>query len=455
MVEPQDEVSLRELYLILRDGLAWIVGVSFAVALITFLIMFLQPDRYEATASVRVAPLQLQNQTLQNGQVQQGMLDVNSVTQMGFDAFRTIAMSHAVLAATLKAAPSVPADLTPKRLAGQVSVSQVSGNGSDPLIVSQSVTMRDPKLAAGLANAWAQASAEAAQSSIGKALGHIRTTVHDQLANLSSNLNDAEAKWTAFQKQDERDTLQAQLTALNNRITTAQGTLDDLQRSIARTRAEQSLLQAVVAARAEGQRADLSNQVQALRNQGVIGPTLAQQLTDAISSVPPGTVGANQDLATLVARVQLQQRTADLAGYVAQRSTIQQQLDGFAKQGSDLRSQLASQQQTAQRLQRNLDDATRAYDKIYELAPLLDIADKLAPTMASVFNAASAPEQPLGHRTAVVTVVAFVLAFFVMTVIVFLRAAVTEQTESDTPRGENPGRRPAVGPTPDEGSPTE
>jgi uncharacterized protein involved in exopolysaccharide biosynthesis len=148
-------------------------------------------------------------------------------------------------------------------------------------------------------------------------------------------------------------------------------------------------------------------------------------------------VGAGgQDLATLVARAQLQQQTADLAGYVAERATVGQQLDGFSKQASELRTTLATQQQTAQRLQRQLDSATQAYDKVSQTAPLIDIADKLVPSMAGVFNAASVPEQPVSRRSAVVTVVAFVLTFFAMVLFVFLRAAVAEDpTTEHPPRG--------------------
>lgn len=441
MGEPQDEISLRELYLIFKGGLRWILIVSFGVAVLAFAIVQLQPRRYQATATVRISPLQVQAQTLQNGQLQKDVIDINSVTQIGFDAYRTIALSHGVLASAVEATPSLPKAYGVKQLAEAGTVIKVSGGGSDPLIVSQQVTSPDPRQAAALANAWARASSDAVRTSIGTSLGSVRSTLNAQVTALSSNLNKAESNWSDFQRQDERSSLQAQLDALDTRTTTAQTTLDQLDRNIATAKAQQGVLQSVLAARSQGKPADLTAQMQALSNQGVLSPALAHQLADAIASVPGTTGLASQDLATLVARAQLQQQTADLAGYVAERSTVRQQLDGFPKQASDLRHQLAAQQQTAQELQRQLDSAQQAYDQVSRTAPLIDIADKLVPSMAGVFNAASVPEQSMRRRTAVVTAVAFVLAFFAMVLYVFVRAAVSDDDSPELPQSGPSGGR--------------
>ena len=448
MGEPQDEISLRELYLIFKGGLRWILVVSIGVAVLAFIVMRLQPERYQATATVRISPLQVQGQTLQNGQLQQNLIDVNSVTQIGFDAYRTIALSHGVLASAVEATPSLPSGFGVKQLAEAATVTKISGGGSDPLIVSQEVSTDDPQQAAALANAWGNASAEAARTSIGKALGGVRSTMNGQVTSLSSTLTQAETRWASFQKQDERTSLQAQLDSLDTRTTTAQQTLDELDRNIATAKAQQAVFQSVIDARSRGNPADLSAQMQALSNQGVLTPEMAQQLTDAIASAPGTPAVASQDLATLVARAQLQQQTANLAGYVAERQTVHQQLDGFSKQASNLRDRLATQQQTAQQLQRQLDSAQKAYDQVSQTAPLIDVADKLVPSMAGVFNAASVPERPAGRRTAVVTAVAFVLAFFAMVLFVFLRAAVAEEPENDRPHRGAPDDAHGDGPSP-------
>ena len=435
MGEPQDEISLRELYLIFKGGLRWVLTVSVVVALATFAVMLLLPKRYKASATVRLSPIQVQGQTLQNGQIQQDLIDVNSVAQMGFDGFRTIALSHAVLSSAVKATPALSADFGTKQLAQVVNVVKVSGGGTDPLMVSLDVTTADPRQAAALANAWAKASAAATRTTIGNALSGVRNTMDSQLSSLTAALNQAEAAWASFQKQDERSSLQAQLDGLDTRTTTAQATLDILDRNIATARAQQGVLRAVIAARSQGTPADLSAQMQALSNNGVLSASLAQELTDALASVPnvPGT--SNQDLATLVARAQLQQRTADLAGYVAERSTVSEQLDSFAKKASDLRDQLAAQQQTAQDLQRKVTGAQGAYDQVSRTAPLIDVADKLVPSMAGVFDPASVPERPARRHTIVATVVAFILAFFAMALFVFVRAAVSETASGGRPDG--------------------
>lgn len=431
MGEPQDEISLRELYLILKRGMRWILVGAIGAAVLAFVVVQLQPRQYQATATVRISPLQVQGQTLQNGQLQQDLIDINSVTQIGFDAYRTIALSHGTLQNAIRSTTSLPSGYGAKQLAEAVSLTKVSGGGSDPLIVAHEVAAVSPQRAADLANAWANASADAVRASIGKTLGGVRATMSDQVASMARALSQAEAQWASFQKHDQRSSLKAQLDALDSRTTTAQQTLDELDRNIATAKAQQSLLQSVIDARVQGKSADLSEQMQALTNQGVLSTNLAQQLADALALVPGNPAVANQDLATLVARAQLQQQTADLAGYAAERQTVSQQLNGFSTQASDLRDQLATQQQTAQQLQRELDTAQSAYDKVSQTAPLIDVADKLVPSMAGVFNTASVPERPRSRHTTIVTLVAMALAFLAMVLVIFLRAAVAEEPDGD------------------------
>lgn len=442
MNEPQDEISLRELYLIFKGGLPWIVGVSLAVAVVAFAAVHFRPHRYQATATVRVAPLKLEAQTQQaqqNAQTQTPIVDVNSITQMGFDAYRTIALSNATLATTLKAAQAAAPNATIKQLTKAVSLGKVSGNANQPLIVSQTVTWSQPAVAAALANAWAQASATAARTSVSGAVGSVRATMDAQLTALSNALDTAESNWTGFQKQDDRTAVQAQLQALDQRTAAAQTRLDELDREIATTQARQSMLRSIVTARSQGTPADLKAQLQALVTEGALEPKLAGQLSEALASVPGGASAARQDLPTVVARAQLQQDAASLAGDAAERKVVEQQLSSFSKESASLQGKLATEQQTAQRLQRQVTAATQAYDQVASTAPLLDTADKLVPSMASVFSPASSPQEPLSRRTGVVTAVAFVLAFFVMTLLAFLRAAVAQEPgASDEAGGPDP-----------------
>ena len=430
MNDYQDEISLRELYLIFKGGLGWIVGVSIVVAALAFVVKIAQPHTYETSANVQVSPLQL---TKAAGST----LDLSSVTQVDFETYKAIATSQPVLAATLKAVPSAPKDLTPQALSAKVSISQV-GKGT-PLVVNQAVTLTDGKLAAQIANAWAKASADAVRASVSKNVQDVASKLSGQQAALLDALNSAESKWAAFQKMDDRSTLQAQLSSLDNETTSAQAKVLSLDRNIASAKAEQQMLESIVQARQQGNPADVQTQLQALADGGVLSNSQRSALANAVSSLPDGAGLASQDVATVVARAQLQQSAQNLAGYVAERQTLQTQLQAFGQQATDLRSKLADLNQQANDLQRALNQATSSYNDIAQAAPTTDAIAKLVPAMVNVLNTASVPIKPQPRHTVVTTAVALVLAFFVMVLFVFLRAAVSPESEPGGRGGSTPG----------------
>lgn len=424
MNDYQDEISLRDLYLIFKGGLGWIVGVSLVVAAVAFVVKTAQPHRYRTSSNVQVSPLQL---TKPVGSA----IDLSSVTQVDFETYRSIATSQPVLEASLKAVPSAPKGLTPQTLSDKVSLGQV-GKGT-PLVVRQSVTLTDRALAAKIANAWARASADAVRASVTQSVQDVASKLSAQQATLLHAVNAAETKWAAFQKVDDRSTLQAQLGSLDSQTTSAQAKILELDRNIASAKAQQQMLESIVQARQQGNPADVRTQLRALADNGVLTPSQQGALASAVASLPGGTGLASQDVATLVARSQLQQSAKDLAGYVAERQTVQAQLQAFGQQASELRAKLAELNQRAADLQRTLAQATTSYTDIAQAAPTTDAIAKLVPAMVNVLNAASVPIKAQPRHTMVTAAVALVLAFFVMTLVVFLRAAVGPES--------NPGRR--------------
>ena len=430
MNDYQDEISLRELYLIFKGGLRWIVGVSLVVAALAFVVKIVQPHTFETSANVQVSPLQL---TKQVGSA----IDLSSVMQVDFETYKSIATSQPVLAAALKAVPSAPKDLTPQALSEKVSVDQV-GKGT-PLVVNQAVTLTDGALAAKVANAWAQASADAVRASVTKSVEDVTSKLSAQQATLLDALNKAEAQWAAFQKIDDRSTLKAQLASLDSQTTSAQTSILELDRNIASAKAQQQMLESIVQARQQGNPADVQTQLRALSDSGVLTQDQRDALANALGSLPGGSGLANQDVATLVARSQLQQSAHDLAGYVAERQTVESQLKTFGQQASDLRSKLADLTQKANDLQRTLDQATTSYNDIAQAAPTTDAVAKLVPAMVNVLNTASVPIKPQPRHTVVTTAVALVLAFFVMVLFVFLRAAVSPESEPGGREGGSQG----------------
>ena len=86
MPEHNDEISLRDLYLILRRGLPLIAGVAFVVGVVAFALSSLLPSSYRSTAVVQVTPSPV-------GAQQVGGLDFDPRTNLSFEAYQSIAFS--------------------------------------------------------------------------------------------------------------------------------------------------------------------------------------------------------------------------------------------------------------------------------------------------------------------------------------------------------------------------
>lgn len=428
MDEPRDEISLRELYLVFRNSLVWVLGVSIVVAIGAYVAMKTRPVIYQAHATVQAAPVQFNGKS-------GNALDLASVTQVDFETYHAIATSTPVVNGTLHALQAPPSSLTPLKLVKSMSVRKIAGGSGQPLVVSQTVGLGNGKLAAEVANAWAQATASAVRTSATTNLQTVIGTLKQQATKLQAALNSAEANWADFQKTDDRASLQAQLTSLDSQTTDAQQRLLDLDRNAAQTKARQQMLEAVVKARQQGTAADVQSQVAALTSAGVLSNGQGQALANAIASVPGGSQLASQDIATVVARTQLQQSAQDLAGYVAERQAVQSQLAGFAKKAASVRARLASLTQQADQLHRALTQATNAYNEVANTTPTGEAAAQLLPAMVTVVSSASAPLEPVHRKTAAFTGIAFVVAFLLMTLLAFLRAAVAPEGSGFGARG--------------------
>lgn len=397
----------------LRGKLAWILAVSLAAAAAAFLVVQLRPDRYRATATVRVATLRPDpagGQGRGASSARQGLIDLTGIARIGFDAYRTLAFAPTTLKAALEDVPSVPGGFTASKLQWATSLSRRSA-GTGPLLVAHTVRSRDPQVAAALANAWAGATAAAVRTSLASDTAHLSESLSSQLVAASDAVNAAQARWTAFQMKDDRTDLNAQLGALEGRITAAQQRLDVLERRVASSQARQTLLRAIVQARSRGDATSLTTQVGALASSGAIASPLAADLTSALANVPGGMAQSPQDAATVVARAQLQRQVGDLAADVAERATVRKQLAGFRKERSDLRAELADRQRTADELRRQLDAATRTYRQLTGVTPLLQAANALAPEMAAVFSEATASQRPARRRGWAVALAAFAAVF--------------------------------------------
>lgn len=425
MGEPQDEISLRELYLIFKSGLRWIVGVSVAVAALAFVMVYLQPRSYEADAIAQVRPLPISTPP---GSA--NVLDLRSVTDVTFETYQRIATSTKVLDQTLEAVSSAPRDLTVAKLAKNGSLVKLSTDQGS-LTVEHRVTLGNPDLAARVADAWAKAATDGVRSMLASKVKIVSSNLGSQESALLATLQATEDRWATFQSSDDRSTIHAELNALDNQTASLQQRVLELNRQVARSKAQQQLLQSVIEARQQGQPVDVRTQLRALGDQGVLDTKEADALSIAIASLPKGTSLPAQDVATLIARTQLQQQTQDLAADAAELQTVQAQLRTFTQRGSELRQQLAALDQKAQDLQRTLEQARNAYNAIADIAPTADATNQLVPTLASVIATASVALEPTSRHTITITAVALVLTFFLMVLAVFLKAAVAGNDGSE------------------------
>jgi uncharacterized protein involved in exopolysaccharide biosynthesis len=425
--DERDEVSLRELYLTVRRGLPLIVVVTIVAAAAAFLVVGLRPVRYRAEAVVRVTVPQLGG----------GSLPVD--TTIGFDTYRRVAMSATVLNDALSRLDDTALDLRALRSAG--SVERVNeGNGS-ALVAAMGVTLPSAVRAAAAANAWAAAASDAIRASLKANIEGVRASVENDLSQRGEALTQAEAGWEAFTATDERDALNAQLRGLDTRRLADEQRIDDLDRQIAATRARQEITTAIVAARQGGSPAPVEQQLQALQQADVLDEASASALASAVALTPDARV-AGADLATVVARVRLQDDAATLAANSAERQAITARIAGLQTEADRLRKRLAALGSKASAAQRELENARTAYQQLEPLAPQLAALLGLAQASPSILDAATPPPRPLGRGRAPITAAAAAVAFFLMLFLVLARVAIAEPRDAHAAPRATPPRAP-------------
>ena len=194
--QPSDEVSLRDLYLILRRGLPAILGIALLVAAAASLWVVLRPPVYDAEAIVTAGTPAVRMRDDANlvfvpeGDGAPAALELEPPRPLSFDAYGTIAESRTAFrrAVELLAADGVPVAEVGE-LAAAASVEDVGG-GANPLIVEHVVRWGDPDLAARYANAWAQATVDQVRTVLLADLEQVLTvteaTARERLADVEA-----------------------------------------------------------------------------------------------------------------------------------------------------------------------------------------------------------------------------------------------------------------------------
>lgn len=429
-----DEISLRELYLILKRGLPLIVIVSVLLAVIAFVVVQLLPPVYSAETTTLVTPSPIEISGTPN-------LSFRPSSNVSFEAYQTLAESRAVMEAT-RASLQLEEGFNGRleRLIGPQNPTQ-----SVPLSVIHRVTHRDPEQAARIADAWAAATLEAVQLSLLASLAPIRDTTVQEIGEAERNLLEAEAAQQAFRAQDTRQLLEAQLTDINLQINSIRARRLEIDREIARltarseaastndvpgdtqTRDELLATLQLLRARLEQSATPPSNQPAEDNPDEVMLQELEALLN--FSETPDGNI------ITVLNQLALRDGVVMVAGLEAEREQITSQLTTLQDEATAIRQDLAALNAQNAQIERRVENARSVYTSVASLAPMIGYFTEVSATNTRVLNQAAEPSEPTGASTTLIAIVVLLVSGILMTLFVFIREAVSAPTIAPAPKG--------------------
>jgi|GEM_PF-1256468 len=451
-VAHDDEVSLRELYLIVKRGLPLIVTVALVAAVVTFLAVILAPDRFESEATVVSAPTTVQVQG-------EGTLAFEPRSAITFATYEDIAISRATFERTLAslrdggaATPDGPRDLlaaaTVERLTGPS-----NANDSTPLTVVHRISWSDAQLAARYADAWAEATVEQVRSTLLADLEPARVQTVEALEAREATLAEAEAAYRTFQAQDLPG-IQQELRTVGERIAASEDGLTELDRTIAGLTAQREALLAMNGFATSGAAGASAETLDLLADTERLDPAVAAQLRllattpgdDATGGGAAGDSTRVDDAIALLRRADLHAITVELAGALQEREQLRSALATSEARAETLRDRVAELRQEDARLSRRLSSASAAYQAVQAIEPALAFVANLTPGNTRVLNDAQEPTEPTGPSARLLALIAAVVAGLAATLFVFLREAVREPADDRASApSQNPRSREAAG----------
>ena len=437
----EDEVSLRDLYLILKRNIRFIVVVMVVTAVIAFVVSSFLKDVYRAESVTLITPPPVRVAGPQS-------LSFSPSNEVSFESYQTLALSRPVLEAAVATLNNDSLTYGTLRSAGRLNmiIGPQRPDQIVPLSVGHSVKSSDPELATQLADAWAKATVEAVQSSLLASLDPVLATTQEELNNLETRLDTAEANWLAFERDNNSDVLQARLTSLITQLANSEARLDEIERNLATAQAKEAALQTLISGATEDEtsgtftRESFISQLRLLEAQGVVPPARVTQL-EALLANESGAFaeGASLEgqLLSLVNQTDIRDVRLLITNLEAEKTVTETQLQAFQQEATTLRQRLTELEGQERALARALENAEAAYSDVVALQPTINFVTQLAPTNARVLNQASVPNNPVGPNRLLNTVIATVVAGVIALIIVFLRAAIADPTPSKTTRASN------------------
>lgn len=263
-----DEVSLRDLFLVLLRGLPFILILALASGGVSYYLNAQRKPVFAAESTVLVTPPPIQIEGDEN-------LSFRPINEVSFQTYETLARSQPVLRGAVEQLPGVT--LSPGQLLSLGTLRQLFGprlvGDVAPLSVVHRVRNADPERAALLADAWAQSTLEAVRQSLFSSLSPVDETTTREVARLQGNVEEVEARVQAFAAQDNGALLEAELEGLTRQLTDGRERQGELVRDIAAARARVRALQNQLGAERP------SSTESSARSSAALGPTLLSVLS--------------------------------------------------------------------------------------------------------------------------------------------------------------------------------
>jgi uncharacterized protein involved in exopolysaccharide biosynthesis len=391
-----DEISLRDVYLIFRKGLPLILILSAAAGILAFVISSFLPKVYEAETTVLISPPAVNVEGTQN-------LSFRPSSEVSFEAYETLAQSRGVLG---EAAQTLDKTFSYMDITGTVRelIGPQGAGQSVPLLVTHTVRDNDPKRAAQLADAWANATLTAVKSSLFANIEPINNVTKQALEPLRTDLATAQGTLETFEASDTTDALRATLSNLAQLIAAA--------KSGVITTSQLSLTQ--------------SGQVPQPRNDEPINLESNLQ-ADTQFNLKQEIAAREAYIASLGTNSTAQDR-AELASLKARQTLLQEQLSSYENQFQETRQTLAALERQRRDLEAGLENAQEAYQSVFQLQPMIAYVSELSPTNARLLSSASSsvPGEPVAPNKLLNTALAVVLVGLLSLVFIFLREAVRQ-----------------------------
>ncbi|KOX90845.1 Chromosome partition protein Smc [Thermus aquaticus] len=256
MVEtPQDELSLRDIVEVLRRHRVYLWAFPLILAALALIYGFLIAEpTYASTATLSVAPVQVQAQLEQRIQVQQA-------TPITFEGLKALALSEETVGevwealrkegklptrwqdrGSLRGVERMMRDLKVKDISPKLQA--VSPNQVPPIVASLTVQAPDPQVAAKAANLWVEAVKRRVNAIPLARLEASLKALEEQVTPAEKAYREAQARWEAFNKTTTLPQDRAELDAKTQERVGLDTELAGLERDLA---AVQGRIQATLA----------------------------------------------------------------------------------------------------------------------------------------------------------------------------------------------------------------